>query len=51
VAAVQLCPALLPKDFATAEAMAEAVKTSMVDAYAALEKRYKDWPVERLSAQ
>ncbi len=51
IAAVQLCPALLPKDFANAEAMGAAVQAAMVGAYAALEERYKDWPVERLPAK
>ena len=47
VAAVQLCPALRPADFTSGEEMAAAAKQDILDAYTALELRYKAWPVER----
>ena len=50
VAAVQLCPTLYPKDFESGEKMAEKAKQAMLEAYAALEKRYKAWPEEKISA-
>ena len=51
VAVVQLCPTLDPDDFKTGEEMANAAKQAMLDAYAALEKRYKAWPVEAAPAE
>jgi hypothetical protein len=50
IAAVQLCPALNPGDYKSGEEMASAAKQALTDAYAALEKRYKAWPVEQAPA-
>ncbi len=50
VAALQLCPALRPADFPSAEAMAAAAQRSMLDAYAHLEQRYQDWPTDRIAS-
>ena len=51
LAAVQLCPVLKPSDFKSGEDMAAAAKQALTDAYAALEARYKAWPVERAPAE
>lgn len=51
VAAVLLCPVLLPKDFATADAMAKAATAALVDGYARLERRYSAWPREDVNVQ
>ena len=51
VAAVQLCPPLRPRDYASAEALAEAAKAALCEGYAALQARYKDWPVEYVGAE
>ena len=50
IAAVQLCPTLNPGDYKSGEEMASAAKQALTDAYAALEKRYKAWPVEQAPA-
>ncbi len=48
VAAAQLCAALHPGDFPNADAMVDAAKRAICEAHAALEARYKDWPLEHL---
>ena len=51
IAAVQLCPTLKPSDFKSGEDMASAAKQALTDAYAAMEARYKAWPLERAPAE
>jgi len=49
VAAVQLCAALRPRDFANPEALAAEAKRAMTEAYLSLEQRYQSWPQEKVA--